>query len=178
MRADSGACPFRGETVDEAFRARTALVAPPDVPHRAWLRGFRPLAYMSIAAYALASATMLADCGPTASGGNSIPNGSPGPPANLRYPPGVSFGGSCDGDVYFADGPGYLVCDNGTWDYTAEVPGDGYRVDPEYANFNEGNGSSSGSDTSSSTSGAETSGPASSSGSTGSSSASGDSSSK
>jgi hypothetical protein len=55
-------------------------------------------------------------------------------PSGLRYPAGVGIGGACSGEVYFADGDGYVVCKGGAWGYSDVLP-PGYAIDPNYADW-------------------------------------------
>jgi hypothetical protein len=57
--------------------------------------------------------------------GTSTPCQNPEPlPPGDGLPPGITFGGDCDGDVYAAvcAGSGWIFCSEGTWAYTSIDP--------------------------------------------------------
>jgi len=59
----------------------------------------------------------------------------PTTPIGVMTPPGVTIGGECEGDVYFTDDDGYIVCEDGAWAYEGarwDIPA-GYTIDSEYA---------------------------------------------
>ena len=67
---------------------------------------------------------------------NGVTLTSEAAPLGITYPPSVSIGHPCEGEVYFADGAGYVYCLNGLWEFTYDDPGsDDYSVDTSDAAF-------------------------------------------
>jgi hypothetical protein len=50
----------------------------------------------------------------------TVPTTPTAPSVTLPY--GLTWGGSCSGDVYIALSTGYAFCDNGVWAYTVTDP--------------------------------------------------------
>jgi hypothetical protein len=66
-----------------------------------------------------------------------LENDVSGPPQGLVLPPGIAIGGACEGDVYFPDDGGDIVCEDGVWAYASQIPA-GYVIDVQYGDSSSG----------------------------------------